>query len=225
MNHVQSICVVDDNPLVQVGWERSLNNYAKLFYYKDPRSLMEAAEAETKLIPSFKCIILGRMFPHLYLDIVSTDIPQRIRQQALGPVFLNWQGFISKDYLEKHFDGKIFHRYGIKWHTLKLRIQRIERQKISERNNCSHSQKSRKIVTRDQRCQELLNLMGGRASGGHRKKIQYYANHDTKTGIRLLEEIYNQLLISKYRPTSCPSKYINSSPMIAAKILRGVLYQ
>lgn len=224
MDSKQRICVVDENPLVRIGWERSLDSHAELFYYRDPKALFEAADRDPQLIPSFFCLILGRMYPHLGLDLITTEVPEQLRQQSQAPLFLNWQGFIAKDYLERNFDGKIFHRFGIKWHTLRLRIQRVERSQARPSRLCLASHSGPRPMNRTQRCRELLRAMCTRAEGSHRQKIEHYAKHDPMTGIKLLEAIYNRLLIDKNRPTNCPSRYINSSPIIAARILKEVLY-
>ncbi len=90
------VCVVDENPLVKVGWERSLGHHAELVFYRDHRALLEDAVKDPTFLPSFQCIIVGRMYPHLNLDIVSCEIPLKLRNMAAGPVFLNWQGYVSK---------------------------------------------------------------------------------------------------------------------------------
>ena len=54
--------------------------------------------------------------------VVSTSY----RKSTPGrPIFLNWQGYVSKIQLEKCFDGKIFYRFGIRWPTLRDRIKRV----------------------------------------------------------------------------------------------------
>ncbi len=224
MSEKPRVCIVDENLLVKVGWERSLGHHAELFFYRDHRPLLEDAERDETLIPSFQCIILGRMYPHIGLDIVHSDIPEQIRKQAGGPVFLNWQGYVTKNDLDTNFDGKIFHRYGIKWHTLRLRIQRVERRKNTvEHVHLPEKTKVNSYISRSQKCRELLRLMAARAEESHRRKIEYMAKNDPETGIKLLEAIYNKLLVDKNRPSNCPSRYINSSPVIAARILRDVL--
>ncbi len=224
MNDKPRVCVIDENSLVKVGWERSLGHHADLYFYRDHRGLFEDAETDPLLIPSFHVIIVGRMYPHINLDIVNSDIPESLRKIATGPVFLNWQGYVSKTDLDKNFDGKIFHRYGIKWHTLRLRILRVERKKNAfEPARSPLKSRSTLCVSRSQKCRELLKLMALRAEGQHKKKIEQLAKNDTETGIKLLEAIYNKLLIDKNRPENCPSRYINSSPIIAARILREVL--
>lgn len=224
MSDKPRVCVVDENALVKVGWERSLGHHADLFFYRDHRELSEAAEKDPLLISSFNVIILGRIYPHISLDIVNSDIPECLRKIASGPVFLNWQGYVAKTDLDRSFDGKIFHRYGIKWHTLRLRILRVERKKHSfEPVRSPLKLRSQTNISRSQKCRELLKLMATRAEGQHRRKIEQLAKNDTENGIKLLEAIYNKLLVDKNRPENCPSRYINSSPVIAARILRQVL--
>jgi hypothetical protein len=219
------VCVVDENPLVEVGWKRSLGGQAQLFYYRDPLQLLKASEEEPKLLESFQCVVMGRMYPHIEMDLITTDIPERIRPRLRAPLFLNWQGFVSRDYLDKFFDGKVFHRYGIKWHTLRLRMQRLDRKEpVEPILPVVNLPEASKDLSRAAKCRELLQTMLLKAEGKHRKKIEHYAVNDTMTGIRLLEAIYNQLLIDKNRPENCPSRYINSSPVIAARLLREALH-
>ena len=80
-------------------------------------------------------------------------------------------------------------------------------------------------ISKPERCSELLKLMARRATGVHKNKIEHYAYQDQKSGLNLLEAIYQRLLTDKDRPMSCPSKYINSSPIIAQRILRETLYK
>ncbi len=224
MSDKPRVCVIDENLLVKVGWERSLGHHADLFFYRDHRPLLEEAAKDPTLIPSFHCIIVGRIYPHINVDIVNSEVPDKIRKQAMGPVFLNWQGYVSKGDLDRSFDGKIFHRYGIKWHTLRLRIQRVERKKGSfDHVHPTTKQRASVLISRSQKCCELLKTMASRADGQHRRKIEMMASSDPETGIKLLEAIYNKLLVDKNRPANCPSRYINSSPVIAARILREVL--
>lgn len=219
------VCVIDENPVVKTGWEKSLVSHAHLDFFRDHRDLFLLAEKDKTLIPSYSCIIIGRLYPHMNLDIVNSDVPETLKNSATGPVFLNWQGYVAKEDLEKHFDGKIFHRYGIKWHTLRLRIQKLEKKKNSSVMPPPpvHTFQDNQI-TKFQKCQDLLKHMANRAEGSHKDKIKFYAEHDNETGIKLLEAIYNRLLVCKERPISCPSHYINSSPIIAARILRETLH-
>ncbi|MBI2602763.1 MAG: hypothetical protein HYW48_06895 [Deltaproteobacteria bacterium] len=224
MNEKPRVCVIDENPLVKTGWERSLGRPVDLYFFQDHYKLFAQAEKDSRLIPSFQCIILGRMFPHVGLDIVSCDVPGRIKRLATGPLFLNWQGYVAKGDLDRAFDGKIFHRYGIKWNTLRLRIQKVDKRKHAWPESVAPLRVNIGMnVSRSQKCRELLRSMASRAEGRHKRRIEYYAKNDPQTGIKLLEAIYNKLLIEKDRPPDCPSRYINSSPIIAARILRDVL--
>ncbi len=218
------VCVIDENTSVKVGWERSLGHHAHLDYFRDHTELLPLAEKDKALIPSYACIIMGRLYPHMNLDIVNCSVPETIRSTATGPLFLNWQGYVSKEDLDKKFDGKIFHRYGIKWHTLRLRIQRLEKKKHPAIAPPPPPETFRdNQISKVQRCRDLLMLMASRAAGIHREKIEFYAQHDQENGVKLLEAIYHRLLVSRERPLGCPSRYINSSPIIAARILRDAL--
>lgn len=219
------VCVIDENPKVEMGWRKSLGKNAQLYFFRDPLEFQNAIENDLKLLRSFTCIIFGRNFSEHRLDIVKSRIPQKLAKQTDVPLFLNWQGYVSKADLETQFDGKIFHRFGIKWHTLKLRIQRLQRQKETQVTNFvrSNSDFPPSHFNRDQKCQHVLRQMAKRAHGEHRSRIEYYAQQDQETGVRLLEAIYNELLTNKNRSDSCPSRYINSSPVIATKILSAAL--
>jgi hypothetical protein len=157
-----------------------------------------------------------------------------LKSYGAGPVFLNWQGYVTKDEVNNKFDGKLFHRYGVKWQTLRLRIQKFEKTqkqikrvipskefKVVDKTNRRYPSS----ISRPDKCGEILKSMAKKANGIHREKIEYYAYHDHKTGVKLLEAIYNRLLTDKNRPEGCPSHYINSSPVIAQRILREALYQ
>jgi hypothetical protein len=219
------VCVIDENVSVKTGWEKSLSHHASLDFFRDHTELMTLVDKDKGLIPSYSCIIMGRLYPHINLDIVNCSIPESIRGVATGPLFLNWQGYVSKEELEKKFDGKIFHRYGIKWHTLRLRIQRLEKKKNPTIIAPPPPETFRdNQISKVQRCKDLLMMMASHAAGSHREKIEFYAQHDHETGVKLLEAIYHRLLVSKERPMGCPSRYINSSPIIAARILRDALH-
>ena len=147
-------------------------------------------------------------------------------------ILLNWQGYVTKDEVNSKFDGKLFHRYGVKWQTLRLRIQKFEKnqrmtRKLPPSKEFKITEKQRQQVSsisRPDKCGEILKSMAKKATGPHREKIEFYAYHDRKTGVKLLEAIYNRLLTDKNRPETCPSWYINSSPVIAQRILKEALY-
>ena len=81
-----------------------------------------------------------------------------------------------------------------------------------------------RMVPRPQRCKRLLEAMARQAAGGHREKLQQLAKKDFAQGVEFLEAIYNRLLVSRDRSNSCPSRYINSSPLIAKNILATALF-
>ena len=120
----------------------------------------------------------------------------------------------------------------LKWQTLRLRIQKHEKsQKVGKEgfeqssSTFVNSRVRSKKTSRPEKCSEILKIMARNAIGVHKEKIEHYAYYDQKTGIQLLEAIYNKLLTDKDRPASCPSRYINSSPVIAQRILKEALYR
>ncbi len=220
-----SVCVVDENQRVELGWRKSLGKQAVLYFYRDHFELFAHAKKDETLYKKFDCIIMGRLFPHITFDLIKSNVPETISAQSPAPIFLNWQGYVPKEELDKKFDGKIFHRYGIKWHTLRLRIQRLQRKndQILPAMIQKTSFKEARKLSKLQKCQNLLRVMAEKAQGPHKDKIRFYATHDQITGIQLLEVLYNELITNKNRPMTCPSRYINSSPVIAAKILQETL--
>lgn len=78
---------------------------------------------------------------------------------------------------------------------------------------------------RGQKCKKLLLLMASSAKGQHRDLLLNYANQNSIKGEQLLEALYNRLLLASTKGFSdnCPSKYINSSPVVAKNILREAL--
>ena len=226
------ICLIDEDENVKTGWSRALGNEARLIYFQDHLELFNQATRDSGLIQSFSCIIVGRYFKHINLDLVSSSVTDTLKASGAGPIFLNWQGYITKDEVNAKFDGKLFHRYGVKWQTLRLRIQKFEKSQKTFRKTKINDEHSGFLEShlrhegssKPEKCSELLKLMARKASGSHKEKIEHYAYQDQKTGVQLLEAIYNRLLTDKNRPTTCPSKYINSSPVIAQRILHDTLY-
>ncbi len=231
MKQKPNVCLVDEDENVRLGWAKALGSDANLVYFQDHLELSNAIAQDKNLLGSLSCIIMGRYFHHLNLDVVTNGISENIKNGFRGPLFLNWQGYITKDEVNNKFDGKLFHRYGVKWQTLRLRIQKFEKsRKFSRKETFERPFRpaagsfQAKGVSRPERCGELLRSMAKKANGEHGARIEYYALYDQKTGMQLLEAIYNKLLTDKNRPTSCPSRYINSSPVIAQRILHEALY-
>lgn len=228
------VCVIDDDPNVRLGWRQSLGQDATLIDFRNHKDFLKASEKDPSLISSLQCVIVGRYFKEIDFDMVSSDIPQLIRNSGSGPVFLNWQGYITKEELSNNFDGKLFHKYGVKWQTLRLRIQKFEKCQKQKKHvtdaypilTAQSPQKSekKKSSSRPERCEELLKMMASNAKGSHREKIEYLATQDQQSGIALLEAIYNRLVTDKNTPPTCPSRYINSSPVIAKRMLHDALY-
>lgn len=230
------VCLIDEDETVKKGWANALEGDATLCYYPDHFELLTQAAQDKELIASFSCIIIGRYFKHVNVDIVTSDVAETLKNSGAGPVFLNWQGYVTKDEVNTKFDGKLFHRYGVKWQTLRLRIQKFEKtQKVVVAKKPAPvkefktpvMEKPRRYVSsisQPDKCGEILKTMARRAQGAHKEKIEFYAYHDRNAGVKLLEAIYNRLLTDKNRPETCPSRYINSSPVIAQRILREALF-
>lgn len=227
------VCLIDEDPFVKEGWSRSLKNDAVLHYYKDHLGVFKKAAVERNLIASYSCIILSRHFQHLNLDIVKSAIPETLKSSGAGPIFLNWQGYVHKEDLQRKFDGKLFHKYGVRWQTLRLRIQKYEKKhQINKQlvhdwaNKIGRGSKPdiKSMVSRPERCSAILRSMAKNATGIHKEKIEFYVERDPNTGIALLEAIYNRLVTDKNCSETCPSKYINSSPVIAKRILQEALF-
>lgn len=232
--HRPSVCIIDEDPSVHKGWKISLAEDADLYSYQNHHELLAAAEKQSELIPSFACIIIGRYFKEISIDSVASDFTDSLKAQGAGPLFLNWQGYVTKEEVNNRFDGKLYHRYGVKWQTLRLRIQKFEKNLRSLKRTSSmrefqaapaSARPRPSQVSRPDKCSEILKSMAEKAHGPHRAKIEYYAKQDPKSGMKLLEAIYARLLTDKNRPDSCPSHYINSSPVIAKRILHEALYK
>jgi len=229
------VCLLDENPDVRQGWESSLGQDAQLFYFQDHLELFNEAARQKDLIPSFTCVIMGRYFRHINLDIVTSNVPDLLREQGAGPIFLNWQGYVTKEEVNVKFDGKLFHRYGVKWQTLRLRVQKFEKnlkpfkpvlelKKEIPVTSSYYSSKPASSISRPDKCVEILKTMAKNADSAHKDKIEFFALKDPYTGMKLLEAIYDRLLTDKNRPENCPSRYINSSPIIAKRLLKEALF-
>jgi len=219
------VCIVDEDRRVQETWEKSLGSRVRVYYFSSPGELLEREVAQKFFMDSMVCIVIGRLYNNRSLDIVRTEYPAKIRQHTGVPIFLNWQGYIDKNDLDTFFDGKIYQRYGVKWVTLRHRILRLNRPQKSLIEPYSHGKSSIRLLkpNREQLCLELLKKMADNSSGEHQARLEHYACHDLKTGIKLLEAVYNRLMTSKDIPPTCPSRYLNSSPVIAARILERAL--
>lgn len=229
LRHKPIVCVIDSESNVELGWRRSLGDDADLLYFCSHLDYFEYIAQHQQTSEAISCFVIGRYCREQNFDIINSDIPENIRKTSSAPLFLNWQGYITKDELRSKFDGKLFHRYGVKWQTLRIRLAKAE---YNQRDFCPPLQpspekveeKPRIRLSRPERCRELLQIMATRASGDHREKIDYLAKRDRQMGIMLLEKLYNRLLTDKDRPESCPSRYINSSPVIAQRILHDALF-
>jgi hypothetical protein len=227
------VCLLDENPDVRQGWESTLSHDAQLFYYQDHLELLNDAARQRELIPSFTCIIMGRYFRHINLDVVTSHVTDLLREHGAGPIFLNWQGYVTKEEVNAKFDGKLFHRYGVKWQTLRLRVQKFEKglkpfkpvlELKKEIPMAYYSSKPASSISRPDKCIDILKTMARNADSQHKDKIEFFAFKDPGMGIKLLEAIYDRLLTDKNRPENCPSRYINSSPIIAKRILKEALF-
>ena len=227
------VCVIDDDPRVRLGWKQSLGQDALLKAYSTCEEFVAESQDSEDLLSSLACMIIGRYFANGQQDIVTSHLPAEFRSASQGPIFLNWQGYITKDELNNSFDGKLFHRYGVKWQTLRLRIQKFEKcQRLTRKPSAAEQgflfpkvrTERPQVSSRPERCSQLLRSMATKASGQHKQRIEFYAEHDQTSGIALLEAIYNRLVTDKNTPSSCPSRYINSSPVIAKRMLHDALY-
>ena len=228
MKHKPVVCLIDEDENVRLGWSKALGQEATLVYFQDHLELLNHAARDKSMVSGFSCIIIGRFFKQLNLDVVMSEAPDMIRKISNCPLFLNWQGYITKDEVLARFDGKLFHRYGVKWQTLRMRVQKFEKT-LRTHKKSPEAGKMMEIIplahdSKPEKCCQLLRTMAKNAAGPHKEKIEFYAQHDHDTGTKLLEAIYNRLLTDKNRPSTCPSRYINSSPVIAQRILHDALF-
>jgi hypothetical protein len=225
------VCVIDEDERVSIGWRKSIGLDGKLIYFHDYLEFFNTCQIDKEFASSLSCIIIGRHFKSLSVDVVDSQIPKQIRSLGHWPIFLNWQGYITKEEVNEKFDGKLFHRYGVKWQTLRLRIQKYEKklkfsQSPSKENLVKvYEQKYKEAkFSKPEKCKVLLKNMARNATGLHKKRIENFIMSDMDRGIALLEAIYYRLLANKNRPKGCPSEYINSSPVIAQRMLYDALY-
>ncbi|MDD9952655.1 MAG: hypothetical protein OXT67_13935 [Zetaproteobacteria bacterium] len=80
-------------------------------------------------------------------------------------------------------------------------------------------------LERSHKCKKILLAMAESAHGQHRDLLLNYATLNHDKGRQLLEAIYNRLLLASTKGFSedCPSRYINSSPVVAKNLLREAL--
>ncbi|MCB9229786.1 MAG: hypothetical protein H6618_09260 [Deltaproteobacteria bacterium] len=222
------ICLIDQDPAVRNGWLASLRDDADLHYFRDHLGLLRQQRAMSAGgAVTYSCVIMCRYYSHLSLDIVKSPVPLALRAAGFSPLFLNDQGYVGRDELERCFDGKIYHRYGVRWQTLKVRIQKVGGPVDPARGAGRESTRGFNAAGRagrPGRCSALLREMAKNASGSHQEKIRFYADQDPSQGILLLEALYARLMTEAKPREDCPSRYINSSPVIARRVLYETLY-
>jgi hypothetical protein len=238
------VCLIDEDPNVALAWRQCLGEQIAMEEYQDHRKFFNDLEEQPENFSLSVCFILGRYFKGegQTFDLVEERFLEMIRSKSSAPIFLNWQGFIKKEE-EARFDGRLFHKYGLKWSSLKGRIQKLGKTGI---NRTPPPQPPPPLPTiekveqeppvemapipqrnpndRPKRCTDLLFMMADRAEGSHRDKIQELANEDQHSGIALLEAIYDRLMKDKNTSPTCPSRYIHSSPVVAKRILHEALF-
>ena len=231
------ICLVDNELDVRKGWEESLKPQAIVDSFKNHIDLLEKINSKKVDISSYQCIIFGRYYDDFKLDILDINIPHFLRKMSKRPTFLNWQGYVAKSQLEKCFDGKIFYRFGIRWATLRDRIKRVQLSfdpSFSGVQDFFYTGKKAQVTDLEKkksggenkyyRCKNLLKYMADNASGRHRQSLQFFAEQDLNKGLQFLEIMYRKLNTNLELPEDCPSQYINTSPIIAKRILRETLF-
>ncbi|MDD9951417.1 MAG: hypothetical protein OXT67_07610 [Zetaproteobacteria bacterium] len=236
MSEKPLIAIVDADPMVYEGWEQTLGKDARVLYYPDHLALFKAATQRPQLLGSFACVIIGRYFQDKNIDVCNSSVPESLHTSGAGPIFLNWQGQTERRMHSKKIAGKIMQRFGVKWSTLRSRILKYERThnvaklpRSLKKGNAGEAQIYEQKYLHEHnitdRCRALLRDMATHANGEHRRRMEHYANHEPSRGVELLEAIYMRLVTDHTPPESCPSRYINTSPVIAKKILETALYQ
>lgn len=230
------VCLVDEDPQVHVGWKNALKDEVILVHYRNPDDLWEDCQNDSALLSCFDCVVVNRFYNQPQRDTCSDDITAKLRSCGASVIFLNWQGYLTKEEIDTKFDGRLFNRYGVRWQTLRTRIQKTRNKKVasghklrpdwtdSANNEVIKEKAKEHYLSRPVRVQNLLKTMTQNATGSHREKLQYLLDKDYKAAEQLLEAIYNRLLVSNRVSTTCPSQYINSSPVVAKNILKEVLY-
>jgi hypothetical protein len=225
------VCIVDEDESVRASWQSTLSRDVEYLDFGNFTQLLDYARANPQYLAGVDCLICARFFQDNTVDIFEGSILDQLREQGVKAVFLNWQGYLTKDEINTKFDGRLFNRYGVRWQTLRSRMQKVKTRKVplkkatsAESAAVASPKKEAIYQSKPQRCQELLLEMSRRAGGRHRDKLQHYAEIDHKNGIALLEALYNRLLIAKESSSDCPSRYINSSPVVAKNILHQALF-
>lgn len=114
-----------------------------------------------------------------------------------------------------YFDGIISLSFGIRFPTLQTKVKRLYKKHISASVLATSGSKK-------QRCQQLFRHMAEHAKGDHRKILIRHAENPGGQSYTLLEELYLRLLANEQVSSSCPSRYIHSSPVVALKILKEI---
>ncbi len=223
------VCLIDGDPQVKLGWQRSLGTEAELIHYSSKDDVYRALKQDPKNFSSIDCAILARYLNSNEIDLFDSDLAERLKNCGVQAVFLNWQGYLTKEEINQKFDGRLFNKYGVRWQTLRARVQKTKTRKILVRKSPTITVIEQAVVppiqqSKSQRCKDLLKVMARNAVASHRTRLEFYAEYDEPTGVALLEAIYNRLLTAKDRSADCPSRYINSSPVVAKNILQRALF-
>lgn len=225
------VCVVDEDENLRLSWQNTLSRDVDYLSFENFPQLLEYAKNNPQYLASIDCLICGRFFQGDSFDVFESSSLDYLREQGVKAIFLNWQGYLTKDEINTKFDGRLFNRFGVRWQTLRSRMQKVKTRRVPakkptvvEAKPVALPKKEAIYQSKPQRCQELLKEMSRRAGGRHREKLRYYAEVDQKNGIALLEALYNRLLIAKESSTDCPSRYINTSPVVAKNILHQALF-
>ena len=105
-----------------------LNTEAELHYFDHPLKLVQEVRKKSEYLSSFECLIIGRYINDARgtLDILNSDYPDRFRELGLNVLFLNWQGYLTKQEIEAKFDGRLFNRYGVRWQILEFGFKKLK---------------------------------------------------------------------------------------------------
>src|SRR4051812_28794109 len=116
------VCLIDEDAQVRQGWEAALEGETELYIFANHEELFARDKDElAALLASLDCVIIGRYFRGNSIDVFLSDIPETFRHQGVGAVFLNWQGYLTKEEIAAKFEGRLFNRYGVRWQTLRTR--------------------------------------------------------------------------------------------------------